>query len=92
MSQISSAAQLRNTTRDHWIAAVSALLALVAVTVVVLVLAIDGNSGSTSSAAVEQTQPVAHSQSGPDESAVAAPVAPRPRAGPDENRTAIAVR
>lgn len=92
MSHLSSVAQFRTQARAHWIAALSALLALVATTAVVLVLAIGGDSSSTSSAAVQQTEPVAPSQSGPDESAVAVAVALRPGAGPDENRTAIAVR
>ncbi len=92
MSQVSSIPTLRSQVRDHRIAALSALLALVATAAVVLVLAIDGDSSSTNSAAVQQTEPVAPSQSGPDESAVAVAVALRPGAGPDENRTAIAVR
>jgi hypothetical protein len=89
MSQVSNTTiPLSNQLRQHWIVAVSALLALLATAAVVLVLAIDGGSADTSAQGVQHA---ARADGGPEESAVAASIGARPIQRPDESATAAAV-
>jgi hypothetical protein len=80
----------RSQLRAHWIAALSALVALVAATAVVLVLMID-DGGSTATSGIGATQAAVRSDGGPNESAVAASIAPRPSQSPDEAATAASI-
>jgi hypothetical protein len=82
--------QLRATLAAHRVALLAALLALLATAAVVLVLAVDSDPASTP--AVDQPQPAARVDGGPEESSVAASVGTRPVAvGPDESTVAAAV-
>ena len=80
----------RSQLRDHWIVALSALVALVAATAVVLVLMIDGG-GTTVSDSVAKPQAAVRSDGGPNESAVAASIANRPSQSPEEAAVAAAI-
>ena len=77
--------------RNHWIVALSALLALLATGAVVLALAIDGGSTTASAPVAQSSHAAVRSDGGPDESAVAARVGSRPIAGPDESRVAASI-
>jgi hypothetical protein len=93
MSQVPhEAIPLTNQIRNHWIVALSALLALMATVAVVLVLAIDGGSTPASAPVAQGSQPAARSYGGPDESAVAAAVGSRPTTlRPDESKIAASI-
>ena len=91
MSQVPHTIPLKNQIRNHWIVAVSALLALLATAAVVLVLAIDGGSTDASTPVAQSSHPAARSDGGPDESAVAASVGSRTNAGVDESRIAVSI-
>ena len=80
----------RSQLRAHWIAAVSALAALLAAIAVVLVLTID-DGASTSTSRTAAPQAAIRSDGGPNESAVAASIAPRPNLSPNEAATAALV-
>jgi hypothetical protein len=80
----------RSQLRAHWIVALSALVALVAATVVVLVLMID-DGASTASGRTAAPQAAIRSDGGPNESAVAASIAPRPAPIPSESTIAATV-
>jgi hypothetical protein len=69
--------------RSHWLLTLSALIALVATILVILAVSIGGGSSDT--------QAVSTPASGPNESAVAAAVAPRPSPAPDESRIATSI-
>ena len=91
MSQPTQSLPLRRQLSAHRVVAISALLALLATAAVLLVLAIDGGSSHTGSPVAHRFQPAARSDGGPEESAVAASVGSPTSAGPDENRTAVAI-
>lgn len=76
--------------RAHWIVALSALVALIAATAVVLVLMID-DGASTTSSRTAAPQAAVRSDGGPNESAVASSIAPRPTQSPDEAARAALV-
>jgi hypothetical protein len=80
----------RSQLRANWLVAVSALLALIAAAAVTLVLVID-NGPSTATSPVAKPQAAVRSDGGPNESAVAASIAPRPSAGPDESAVAASI-
>jgi hypothetical protein len=82
MSQLTHpAVSARQELRNHWILALSALLALAATIAVLLVLAIDGTPSDTS-AAPDQSQAAQRSDRGPDDSAVGSKPGPaRPIGG-----------
>jgi hypothetical protein len=80
----------RSQLRAHWIAAVSALVALLAAAAVTLILVVD-NGASSATSSVANPQPALRSDGGPNESAVAASIAPRPVASPDESTIAASV-
>jgi hypothetical protein len=80
----------RSQLRAHWIVAVSALLALLAAAAITLILVID-NGASTATSSVSKPQAAVRSDGGPNESAVAASIAPRPSAGPDESAVAASI-
>ena len=71
----------RSQLRAHWIVALSALVALIAATAVVLVLMID-DGASTASSRTAAPQAAVRSDGGPNESAVASSIAPRPTQSP----------
>jgi hypothetical protein len=97
MSQVSpTAIPLTDQIRNHWIVALSALLALLATIAVVLALAIDGGSTKVSAPVAESSQQAVRSDGGPDESKIAAsigsaggsaPLASRP----DESNVAASI-
>jgi hypothetical protein len=80
----------RSQLRTHWVVAISALFALIAAVAVVLVLVVNDGASSTSGS-VTKPQAALRSDGGPDESAVAASVSPRPSAGPDEANIAASI-
>lgn len=87
MSQVSQATiSTRSQLHAHRAVVLAALLALLATTAVVLVLAIDRGSSSTG----QQSQAAVRSDGGPNESAVAASIAPRPT-GVDESSIAASI-
>lgn len=97
MSQVShTAIPLTNQIRNHWVVALSALLALLATIAVVLALAIDGGSTKVSAPVAQSSHEAARTDGGPDESAVAAAIG-SPRGGaafasrPDESKVAAAL-
>jgi len=98
MSQVShTAIPLSDQIRNHWIVALSALLALVATIAVVLALAIDGGSTKASAPVAQSSHQVARSDGGPDESKVAASIGSAsdesaPSASrPDESKVAASI-
>jgi hypothetical protein len=97
MSQVSHAAiPLTNQIRNHWIVALSALLALLVTAAVVLVLAIDGGSSDATAPVAQSSHPTARSDGGPDESKVAASIgsaseAVPPAMRPDESKVAASI-
>ena len=68
-----------------------ALLALAAGAAVALVLALGGEASDNATPVSSQAQPSLRSDGGPEESSVAAAVAPRPAAGPNEAGTAASL-
>src|SRR4051812_29327747 len=78
----------RDQIRAHRIAVLSALVALVAATAVVLVLMID-DGGSTATSGTVAPQAAVRADGGPNESAVAASIAPRLNLSPDEAAAAL---
>jgi DedD protein len=97
MSQVShTAIPLTNQIRNHWIVAVSALLALVVTAAVVLVLAIDGESIDATAPVAQSSHPTARADGGPDESRIAASIgsaseAAPPAMRPDESKVAASI-
>jgi hypothetical protein len=92
MSQVQDTAiPLTTQIRNHWIVALSALLALLATGAVVLALALEGGSTNASTPVAQSSHPAVRSDGGPDESAVAARVGSRPTAGPDESKVAASI-
>jgi hypothetical protein len=92
MSQVPhTAIPLTNQIRNHWIVALSALLALLATAAVVLALAIDGGSMKASAPVAQSSHQAARSDGGPAESAVAAAVGSRTSAAPDESKIAASI-
>ena len=75
-------------TRVAWI---GALLALTAAVVVALVIALGGDSAKDVPAANVAAQPALRADGGPEESGVAAAIAPQRASAPDESRVAAAV-
>jgi len=89
MSQMPhTAIPLTTQIRNHWIVALSALLALLATAVVVLALVLEGGSTRASTPLAKSSQPAVRSDGGPDESAVAAGVGSRTTPGPNESKVA----
>lgn len=92
MSQISHpVVSLPTSQRSTRTALLGALLALLAGAAIVLVLTLDGDSSSTSSSVIDQSQPAVRSDGGPNESAIAASIGTRPSVGPNEAGTAAAI-
>ena len=97
MSQVfHTASPLTNQIRNHWVVALSALLALLATIAVVLALAIDGGSTRVSAPVAQSSPEAARTDGGPDESAIAAAIGSA-RGGaafasrPDESKVAAAL-
>jgi hypothetical protein len=92
MSQLAHAhTPLSGQLRAHRMLALGALLALIAAVAVVLVLS-TGNSASTDRSVANQPSAAVRSDGGPEESSVAAAIAPKPSvAAPDESKIAAAV-
>jgi hypothetical protein len=88
MSQLTHPISVRGQLRTHWVLVLSVLLALAATAAVVR--AIDGDS-TTTSTAVQQSQPAVRSDGGPDESATAVSVGSRTSPAPSESSIAAAV-
>jgi hypothetical protein len=97
MSQVShTTIPLTDQIRNHWIVALSALLALLATIAVVLALAIDGGSTSASVPVAQSSNQAARSDGGPDESRIAAAVGSPSESAPlatrpDESKVAASI-
>jgi hypothetical protein len=93
MSNISHRTPLTTQIGEHRRIALAGLLALLATIAVVLVLAIGDDSTSSSDAtSLPAGSPVARADGGPEETGVAAAIAPKPAVtAPDESNVAAAV-